>query len=358
MHRRWWVPPTWTAGPTSCMSERSAAVAKAAGVAVAACAAVGLAWYVLGSSDASSAAAPKEAARVPVQAAAATPAVPSQASGGAAESPPTTAVASPAPTLRGVLTEQAQVLTGAVEAKSQPPSQPKEAKARRRKQPAQPAAPVPATEQAEEEPSAGSPFVTSVVNRAVLAQPSDLVSLAKPPTAERKGKDAGSPKKPTKKEKPKLLSSWAETFIAAVQVLESNTPDAAQQAHKMLDIALASAAKPGAPKEALPTTLRAIGFSFASIASLDQAAAAYARALAEARRRLPESACVLACWRDMAILRRERGEHDQAEVSAPAPARATTPTAPPPRAASRYHAPASTLVRARPRIAAGASRAS
>ena len=168
--------------------------------------------------------------------------------------------------------------------------------------------------------SAGTPFVDAIVNRAVLAQPADLVAGAKPPPAAnsdgKKGAAAGpSSSKKSKKEKPKLLSSWAETLIAAVQALEGNTPDSAQQSKALLDAALASASKPGAPKDALPTTLRAIGFSHASTSSLDAAAAAYARALAEAKRRAADSPqMLLGCWRDMAILRRERGEHPEAEA--------------------------------------------
>ncbi len=75
-----------------------------------------------------------------------------------------------------------------------------------------------------------------------------------------------------------MLSSWAESYIAALQVMEGSAPDAAAQAKQQLEASLASAGKPGAPRDALPLTLRALGFGHASTGQLDQAAAAYARA--------------------------------------------------------------------------------
>ena len=185
-----------------------------------------------------------------------------------------------------------------------------QAKVEQRRQQQEAAATAAAAEEAEA--SAGTPFVDAVVNRAVLAQPADLMAAAKP-AGEKKGSGAlqNNGKKQSKK---KLLSSWAESFTAAVQALEGNTSESSAQARALLDAALASAAKPGAPASALPITLRGIGFLHAATSSLDLAAAAYARALAEAKRKASDSPVVLGCWRDMAILRRERGEHAEAEV--------------------------------------------
>ena len=89
----------------------------------------------------------------------------------------------------------------------------------------------------------------------------------------------------------------------AIQTLEGGAADAAPQSRKLLVAALASAGKPGAPRDALPITLRGIGFSHASIGALDAAAAAYARALAEAKRRAPtrtRSLAAGATWRSCA----------------------------------------------------------
>lgn len=47
-----------------------------------------------------------------------------------------------------------------------------------------------------------------------------------------------------------------------------------QLAQRLLDVAAASAVKPGAPREALPLTYRGYGYIHASTASLDKAAAA------------------------------------------------------------------------------------
>ena len=170
---------------------------------------------------------------------------------------------------------------------------------------------------AEIDASLGQPMVDAVVQRAVLTQLSELVTAAKPPAAtkeEPKKKDNAKKKDKKDKKNKEILSTWAETFIAAVQALESNTHDASAKAQKLLDAALASAGKPGAPRDALAITLRGIGFSSAATALLDEAAAAYARALAESKKRAPDSMMLLGCWRDMAIIRRERGEHTEAEV--------------------------------------------
>ena len=92
----------------------------------------------------------------------------------------------------------------------------------------------------------------------------------------------------------------------AIQTLEGGAAATAPRS-LLLVAALASAGKPGAPRDALPITLRGIGFSHASIGALG-GAAAYARWL---RASGPDSHAVFGCWRDMAILRREQ-EHIEA----------------------------------------------
>jgi hypothetical protein len=57
-------------------------------------------------------------------------------------------------------------------------------------------------------------------------------------------------------------------------VLDSQAADVTQLAQRLLDVAAASAVKPGAPREALPLTYRGYGYIHASTASLDKAAAA------------------------------------------------------------------------------------
>ena len=168
-----------------------------------------------------------------------------------------------------------------------------------------------------DDPGAGQAMIDAIVQRAVLTQPADLLAAATRPVGGGGGSASakGSGKKSAKKEKKGDKGGgggWHEAFQAAVSALES--AEASHHAQQLLDAALVAAQKPSAPRDAAALTLRGIGFSFASTASLDEAAAAYARALAEAKRRAPESASLLGCWRDMAILRRERGEHAEAET--------------------------------------------
>lgn len=118
----------------------------------------------------------------------------------------------------------------------------------------------------EAEQSEGETFVNAIVNRSVLTQPFDLSKEAQP-VATKKGKDASS----KKLKKPKPLSSWAEAFIEAMQVLEGSEAEATTLAQHRLNAVLASAAKPGAPREALPITLRAVGYIAASTSHLDRA---------------------------------------------------------------------------------------
>ena len=173
-------------------------------------------------------------------------------------------------------------------------------------QPAQPAA----TGGAETEPSEGEAFVNAIVNRSVLTQPVDLSKEAQPKEAPiKKAKEATAKK--SKKAK-QVLSSWAEAFIEAMQVLEGSEPDAAVQAQQRLNAVLASASKPGAPRDALPITLRALGYIAASTSHLDRAEAAYLKAMSEAQRRCPDSPVLCGCLRDLAVLSRELTRHTEA----------------------------------------------
>ena len=137
---------------------------------------------------------------------------------------------------------------------------------------APPPQPPPAAASEEPEATASDNFVNAIVNRSVLAQPSDLSVAARPSSKKSEKLDK---KKDKKKAKEKPLSSWAEGFIEAMQLLDANATDSTPQAQQKLNGVLASASKPGAPKDALPLTLRALGYIFASTAHLDRALAAY-----------------------------------------------------------------------------------
>ncbi|KAL1528048.1 hypothetical protein AB1Y20_009415 [Prymnesium parvum] len=184
-----------------------------------------------------------------------------------------------------------------------------QAEARRRARAAAsapPAQPSPSS-RGEAEPTEGEAFVNTIVNRSVLTQPIDLSKEAQP-ASPKKGKDAAS----KKARKPKPLSSWAEAFIEAMQILEGSEPEATTQAQHKLNGVLASAAKPGAPRDAVPITFRALGYIAASTSHLDRAEAAYSKALSEAQRRCPDSIVLCGCLRDLAVLARERGRHADA----------------------------------------------
>ena len=108
----------------------------------------------------------------------------------------------------------------------------------------------------------------SVTNRCVLAQPAELQTLAVPPreaSPAKRGNGNG------KKARAKPLSSWAEAFVRAMVSLDGTAADAAVQAQSQLHAALAAARKPGAPRDAVALTLRAIGYLLASTGQLEQA---------------------------------------------------------------------------------------
>ena len=228
--------------------------------------------------------------------------------------------------LTAMMAQQAMQQTQALQQQQQPHASEPHAKEREphKKQtkkdskPPKPKSPPepPSAPAAEGEPeaSAAGPMIDCVVQRAVLAQPAELVAVARPGPDKDETKGKNNKKKGGGKDKSKASTSWNEAFAQAIQVLDSGMPDAAKQAHVALDAALATAGKTGAPRDAVSITLRGIGFAHASCASLDEAAASYARALAEARRRSPDSPVLLGCWRDMAIVRRERAEHAEAEA--------------------------------------------
>lgn len=159
-------------------------------------------------------------------------------------------------------------------------------------------------------PSAGEPFVNAIVSRAILTQPVDLLAAANPPSAKADAKPKPGDKK-KKKEKP--ISSWAEGFMAAMTTLEGTAVDAALKSQQQLTGCIASASKPGAPREALAITLRGLGFVFASMGQLPKAEAAYSRARTEAQKKSGASAATLGCWRDLAVLAREQINHVEAE---------------------------------------------
>ena len=132
-----------------------------------------------------------------------------------------------------------------------------------------------AKEAAKAEESKGEPFVNSVISRAILKQPVDLLALANPPAKPKlKPSDKGEKKKP----KPKPISSWGESFQTAMQTLEGTAVDAALRSQQQLTGCLAQASKPGAPADALVITLRGLGFVYASMGQLDRAEAAYSKA--------------------------------------------------------------------------------
>ncbi len=111
-------------------------------------------------------------------------------------------------------------------------------------------------------------LVGSVTNRCVLAQPAELQTLAVPPreaSPAKRGNGNG------KKARAKPLSSWAEAFVRAMATLDGTAADAAVQAQSQLHAALAAARKPGAPRDAVALTLRAIGYLLASTGQLEQA---------------------------------------------------------------------------------------
>ena len=61
-------------------------------------------------------------------------------------------------------------------------------------------------------------------------------------------------------------------------------------------------------------TLRGLGFVYASMGHLDRAEAAYSKARVEATKKKEDSASSLGCWRELAVLAREQGEHAKAEA--------------------------------------------
>jgi hypothetical protein len=73
------------------------------------------------------------------------------------------------------------------------------------------------------EPSVAEPFATSILGRGLLAKPSELMALAAPP---QKARDGGS-----KKRSRPVLSSWAESFIHVMQILEAGVEAAGDDAH-------------------------------------------------------------------------------------------------------------------------------
>ena len=171
---------------------------------------------------------------------------------------------------------------------------------------------------AEAEESKGEPFVNSVISRAILKQPVDLIALANPPAKESRAKGEGRArldgKGERRKSKAKPISSWGESFQVAMQTLEGSAVDAALRAQQQLTGCLVQASKPGAPTDALVITLRGLGFVHASMGHLDRAEAAYAKARVEATKKKLDSASSLGCWRDLAVLAREQGEHAKAEA--------------------------------------------
>ena len=175
-----------------------------------------------------------------------------------------------------------------------------------------------AVKAAEAEESKGEPFVNSVVSRAILKQPVDLLALANPPAKESKSKLDGKGKLGDKGERRKAkarpISSWGESFQLAMQTLEGSAVDAALRAQQQLTGCLVQASKPGAPTDALVITLRGLGFVYASMGQLDRAEAAYSKARTEAAKRRLDSLSSLGCWRDLAVLSREQGEHAKAEA--------------------------------------------
>ena len=113
---------------------------------------------------------------------------------------------------------------------------------------------------AEAEESKGEPFVNSVISRAILKQPVDLIALANPPAKESRAKGESRAKLDGKgerrKSKAKPISSWGESFQVAMQTLEGSAVDAALRAQQQLTGCLVQASKPGAPTDALVITLR------------------------------------------------------------------------------------------------------
>ena len=91
---------------------------------------------------------------------------------------------------------------------------------------------------AEAEESKGEPFVNSIISRAILKQPVDLLALANPPAKEGKpkpdGKGGKGDKGERKKSKAKPISSWGESFQVAMQTLEGSAVDAALRAQQQL----------------------------------------------------------------------------------------------------------------------------
>ena len=91
---------------------------------------------------------------------------------------------------------------------------------------------------AEAEESKGEPFVNSIISRAILKQPVDLLALANPPAKESKpkpdGKGGKGDKGERKKSKAKPISSWGESFQVAMQTLEGSAVDAALRAQQQL----------------------------------------------------------------------------------------------------------------------------
>ena len=109
---------------------------------------------------------------------------------------------------------------------------------------------------AEAEESKGEPFVNSVISRAILKQPVDLIALANPPAKESRAKGEGRArldgKGERRKSKAKPISSWGESFQVAMQTLEGSAVDAALRAQQQLTGCLVQASTPGLT---LPLTL-------------------------------------------------------------------------------------------------------
>eukprot|EP00962_Isochrysis_galbana_P011386 scaffold3191_cov97-Isochrysis_galbana.AAC.1 len=73
------------------------------------------------------------------------------------------------------------------------------------------------------EPSAGEPFAVSVLGRGLLAKPSELLAMASPA---QKARDGGS-----KKRSRPVVSSWAESFIHVMRILEAAADASGDEAH-------------------------------------------------------------------------------------------------------------------------------
>mmetsp|Transcript_18877 Transcript_18877/g.48659 ORF Transcript_18877/g.48659 Transcript_18877/m.48659 type:complete len:267 (-) Transcript_18877:4-804(-) len=163
------------------------------------------------------------------------------------------------------------------------------------------------------------------MQRSVLTQPLELIDLAHPPAkpataaAAAAGGAAGAGEKAPKQKKARPMSTWAEAFVGAMQMIEANAPKAHAHAKALLDQALASADKPGTPREAPVITFRGLGYLHAAVAEYQQASIAYIRALGHAERLTKAGdapprarALHMGCHRDLAVLLRELGRHADA----------------------------------------------